>query len=63
MVTDAILSATHSEGSWRRKRKKESAAGGDKGVATHIFQALQYLPQLSNHPKLVLARIILRWPM
>lgn len=55
MVTDAISSATHSEGSGGGgKGKKESAAGGDKGVATHIFQALQYLRKLSNHPKLVL---------
>jgi TATA-binding protein-associated factor len=32
--------------------------GGDKsggpGVATHIFQALQYLRKLANHPKLVM---------
>ena len=28
--------------------------GGGEGSATHIFQALQYLRKLSNHPKLVL---------
>ncbi len=30
------------------------AGGGGPGVATHIFQALQYLRKLANHPKLVM---------
>lgn len=29
-------------------------SGGDKAMAGHIFQALQYLKKLANHPKLVL---------
>ena len=55
MVKDAISSAAHLDGKSSGGKDKEAKAGvGEKGVATHIFQALQYLRKLSNHPKLVL---------
>jgi len=53
MVKDAISSATKAEDKEGAKGGK-GAKGGGEGSATHIFQALQYLRKLSNHPKLVL---------
>jgi TATA-binding protein-associated factor len=51
MVKDAIASAVTSDAS---SDAAKGAKGGSEGSATHIFQALQYLRKLSNHPKLVL---------
>jgi TATA-binding protein-associated factor len=59
MVKDAILSAAQVEGKGAAKEAKAKEGGrateGEGGAATHIFQALQYLRKLSNHPKLVLS--------
>ena len=66
MVKDALLSAAQAEGKGAAKEAKAKeggrategeggAAKGEGGAATHIFQALQYLRKLSNHPKLVLS--------
>ena len=59
MVKDAILSAAQAEGKGAAKEAKAKEGGrateGEGGAATHIFQALQYLRKLSNHPKLVLS--------
>ena len=58
MVQDALASAASSDAHAQGKvppdqqAAKQSAEGGS---ATHIFQALQYLRKLANHPKLVLS--------
>jgi TATA-binding protein-associated factor len=64
MVKDALSSAAQAEGKGAAKEAKAKEGGrateaeggaATGGAATHIFQALQYLRKLSNHPKLVLS--------
>ena len=57
MVQDALASAASSDAHAQGKVPPDQQAAkqpAEGGSATHIFQALQYLRKLANHPKLVL---------